>query len=459
MRPALGECLYRFLVPRSVAVIGASRDPAKLGGALLRNALANGFRGRLYPVNPHGGTICGLSSVARVTEIDEPVDLALVVVPAARSIEAFRDCAAAGIPAVVGITSGFAEAGARGAAFQAALRDTLETAPYRLIGPNSEGIVAPGAGVQFTFSPMFDGLRDGPVRILSQSGALLGMMASRLRRRGVGIGALISTGNEEDVTAAELIECFAEDPGAGVVLAYLEEIRDAPRFVRAARELNGRKMLVVEKAGRARAGRRAVLSHTGALAGDDRVADGVFRELGIVRVRDSVAAIDATAALAMRRRLRGRRIAVISVAGGLAVEMADLAESAGFELPEFGRNLERRLRSILPFYGAAANPIDLTGSILARPEMFDRVLEIVLTSRRVDALVIIVTFVGDRRIAEAVVAASRATDKPILFCWTGGNEESSEVCAVLHRHGLATFESPAGVLTGLEALRAEARLP
>jgi acyl-CoA synthetase (NDP forming) len=297
-------------------------------------------------------------------------------------------------------------------------------------------------------------MRDGPVVLISQSGALSGMIANRLSRRGIGFRAVVTTGNETDVTATDLLEWCAEDPDVKVVLAYLEQVRDPERFVAAARRLRQQgRSLVVLKGGRSQAGGEAAASHTGALAGDDRVTAGVFRELGIVRARDSAAAIDATAALFMGKPLHGSRVAVVSIAGGFGVEMTDLAETSGFVVPELSEGTQSELRRLLPFYGATRNPVDLTGTAVAKSSIMHEALQVVLREPGIDALVVVVTFSQDPAFAEAIIAANRASTKPVIVVWTGGADQNPGATALLLEAGIPTFDAPARALTGLLALR------
>lgn len=454
-KPSISDTLTRVFAPRSIAVVGASHNPKKLGHAVLQMLRQNGYEGRIVPVNPQGGTILDLPCARSIEEIGEPVDLGLLVVPAEHCLDALRSCASAGIGAVVGITSGFAESGEAGAANERALRSLLRDAPFRLLGPNCEGVVVPRNKLQMTFSPMFNGMRDGPVALISQSGAMSGMMANRLTRRGIGLHAVVSTGNESDITATDLLESFAEAPDVRVILMYLEQVREGRRFAEIARRLAAGKRLLVLKGGRSRAGGEAAVSHTGALAGDDRVAEGVFRGLGVTRVRDSAAAVDATAALSLGKRLAGHRVAVVSIAGGFGVEMADLAETSGFAVPALSETAQRKLRARLPFYGATRNPIDLTGTVLSKPELMRDVLDIVLAEPDIDAVVVIVTFANDPAFADAIADAHRGSDKPILVCWTGGTDQNPGAAARLRDAELPTFDAPARALTGLLALHNE----
>lgn len=453
-KPSTPTALDRVFGPRSITVLGASQTPGKLGHSVLSLLRTNGFPGRIVPVNPRGGSILDLPCIRSIAELAEPVDLALLVVPAEHSLESLRQCAAAGIGAVVAITSGFAESGEAGQENERALRELLKDAPFRMVGPNCEGVVVPKNKLQMTFSPMFNGMSEGPVALISQSGALSGMIANRLTRRGIGFNCVVTTGNETDITATDLLERFSDDPGVGVVLAYLEQIREAPRFVAVARKLaESGKRLVVLKGGRSSAGGEAAASHTGALAGDDRVITGVFRELGIVRVRDSTAAIDATAALSTGKRLAGDNIAVVSIAGGFGVEMTDLAETSGFQVPALSANAQTRLRKLLPFYGATRNPVDLTGSALSTKGVMNGALEVVVDEDGIDGVVVIVTFSHDPAFAEAIIEANARTEKPIVVCWTGGSDQNPGATALLAKAKIPTFDTPARALTALLALR------
>lgn len=455
LRPSAADALAAAFAPRSIALVGVSRDPRKLGSACLRLLLANGYAGRIHPVHPEADTIQSLPTVRSLRELPQPVDLVLVCTPSDQALANFRECAAVGAKVVVGVTSGFAEAGAAGATAERDLRGILRDAPFRLIGPNCEGIVAPGAKLQLTFSPNFDNMHPGVVSIVSQSGALSGYVASRLTRKGVGINMLASSGNETDLTAIDYIETFIADPATQVVFAYLEEIRDAARFVKLARSVRGRKTLVVQKGGRSTAGTRAAASHTGALTGSQRVTAGVFDELGIVAVRDSTAAVDALAALSIGKRLRGSRIGIVSIVGGLAVEMTDLAEGAGFTVPEISRAGQRRLRAVLPAYGAVRNPVDVTGTVVARPELLRAALEVVAEEKGLDAIVVVLTFVRDPQLAQAIIDTHRATAKPVLVVWTASRDEAPEAQDHLTRQGVPVFDAPPRVLSALCALRGD----
>ncbi|MCC7272272.1 MAG: CoA-binding protein [Alphaproteobacteria bacterium] len=446
------EAITTAFAPSSVAIFGASSDPKKLGHVAVRFLRETAFAGAVYPVNPRGGEIQGYKVLRSLEEAPGPVDVAVLFVPAEQAVPTLEQCERAGVKVAIGITSGFAESGEAGAAFNAALGSFLAASPLRLIGPNCEGIVRPDRNLVLSFSPLVLNLKPGGVAIVSQSGAISGMLAARLARIGVGIRAIVTTGNENDITATDYFDWLADDPETTVILAYLEEIRDGARFVDALRRMRGRKRVVINKAGRSAAGQRAVTSHTGALAGDDRVIDGVLRELGAVRVGDSIAGIDAAAALSTGKVLRGRRIAIVSFAGGLGVEMTDLTELAGLAVPPFRPALQEALRAHLPFYGSARNPVDLTGAILSRPESMRNILRIVADDPDIDGIVAVVTFAQNPAFVEILAEAARGTDKPLVLCWTAGTETTPEAMKQLGALGVPIFDAPVRAMQALAGL-------
>lgn len=447
-----GEALDAAFNAQSIAVVGASSDPRKLGHMVLKMILASGFEGEIHAINPSVDEVLGLRTWPSLAAVPAAIDAAVVIVPAEHLAETLRQCAAAGVKLVAAITSGFAEAGEDGQELQRQLLDALVDAPFRLIGPNCEGFVSPRSKCFVTFSLMTQGLSSGPVGIIGQSGAVSGTISYRLNQMGVGISALVSTGNEVDLKAADILEWFARDEETKVIVCYLEEIRDAARFVAIARELRGRKAIVVQKPGRGVAARAAVATHTGAIAGDDRVADGVFEELGIVRVPDLTAAVDAAAALSRGRTMAGLRVGVVSIAGGLAVEATDMLESAGFELPQLSPDLQARVRQSLPYFAAVRNPIDLTGAVLSSPEAFGKVLDEVVSSDEIDAAIVIVTFAQRAEFADVLMRSANSVDKPVLIVWTAPATMSPEPLAAFGAARFPIYDSSARAVTGLKAV-------
>jgi len=438
--------------PSSVALFGASEDPTKLGHVAVKFLKEGGFPGRIIPINLRGGEILGIPVARNLAEAGGSIDVAVSFVPADQMLGVLEQCEANGVKVVVGVTSGFAESGGAGAQYEKNLQSFLSKAKVRLIGPNCEGVVFPANKLLLSFSPMFIGLRPGNVAIVSQSGAISGMMANRLSKNGIGIRSVITTGNESDITASDVLEWLGQDDGCQVILMYLEQIRDAQRFVAAARAMRGHKQIIVNKVGRSKVGQRAAQSHTGALAGDDRVADGVFTELGIVRATDTMNAVDSTAALSLGKPMAGKKVAVISLAGGLGVETAELAEIARFTVPQFEANLQQKISKHLPFFGSSENPIDLTGAILSRPNDMRQILDLVMGDDSIDAAIVVMTFARNLDFARHLVEAAQLTNKPLIVCWTGGIEHTPEALALFREKGLPIFDAPVRAVAALAAI-------
>lgn len=449
-----------LLKPRVVAVVGISADASKLGNVILGNIVRNGFVGKVYGVGriAQGSLPDHLASsqatlVASFDEIPELVDIALFAVPAERLVDALATIRPGRLKLAVALASGFSEIGEAGRRLERELQQYCELANLPLVGPNCQGVVIPGARLQMTFSPMYNNMLKGAVAIISQSGAMGGYMANRLMQRGVGLSCFVSSGNEVSLSAADYIEALGDDPETRVILCYLEQISDGRRFARVLQKLDRSKRVVVIKSGRSIAGSAAAGSHTGAIASDDRVVDGVFRQLGIIRAKDSATAIDAAAVLAVGKALYGSRIGILSVAGGLAVELADLLELKGFSVPEFDPYTLAGLKSKVPAFGATRNPIDLSGAILTQEDLFETVLSIFSKARDIDGFAIISTFIRNPAFAEAIVRMHRSTSKPVIVCWTGSLEQTPESLAILAAAGVPVYDNNARVTNAFCALR------
>jgi len=435
----------------SVAIIGASSQPGKLGNTVVAMMLQSGFAGRIVPVNRTGAQVLGLPTYERLLDVPHAIDVAVILVPAEHMMDALVECAAKGVGVVAAMTSGFSEAGPTGRELQGALERLLRTASFRLLGPNCEGFVFPGRGNFLTFSPMAMGAIAGPIGVVAQSGAISGAIVNRLGRMGLGISALVTTGNECDITAIDALEWFAADATTTTVVCYLEQIREPARFIAAARAMMGHKALVIQKPGRGRAASEAVTTHTGAIAGDDRVVDGVFEEFQIVRAVDHVTAVDAAAVLSRQRRLRGLRVGIVSIAGGLAVEACDLCEAAGFDVPAFDDDTQAKIRTALPYFAAVRNPVDLTGFALGSPSLFSDVIGTVLEHGGVDALIVVITFSHQAGFADVLLDAANS-DLPVLVVWTAPETLTPEPLAAFKRAAFPVFDSPARAVSGLRAL-------
>jgi acyl-CoA synthetase (NDP forming) len=452
--------LEGLMSPKVVAVFGVSADPVKLGNVILGNVLKNGFEGRVYGVartSYPAGTppfrIDGATIVGSFDDIPEVVDVALFAVPAQHLLEALKTVRPGQLKVGIALASGFSETGEEGKRMEDVVREHCAKVGLALIGPNCQGVVVPQGKLQMTFSPMYDCMVSGKVAIISQSGAMGGYMANRLMQRGVGLSCFISSGNEITLTSTDYIAALNRDPATRVILCYLEQITDGRRFAAAVRGLDPDKRLVVVKSGRSSAGSAAVSSHTGGIAVNDKVVDGVFRQLGIIRALDSASAVDAVTVIAAGKQLRGNRVGLLSVAGGLAVELADLLEMHGFEVPEFDPATRASLREIVPAFGATRNPIDLTGAVLTQETLFEDALQVFAAASNIDGFAIISTYIRNPRYAEAIVRMFNSTDKPVVVCWTGNVQQTPESLAILAQAGVPVYDNTARVATAFRALR------
>lgn len=411
--------LDALLRPRSVAIIGASRDPGKLGYLILDNLLRYGFRGRVYPVNPHAATVLGLPAYPDIRAVPESVDLALVVVPAGAVAGVLESCGLKGVRSAVIITAGFAETGPEGAAAQQRLADIGRAHGIRLVGPNSVGILNPYYRLNGSFA---EGLpREGGVAVLTQSGAVAAAILDWAGLAELGFSQFVSLGNTVDVNAADLLHTWARDPTCRVVVGYLESVGDGKSFMAAARFATAYKPVVMMKVGQTDAGAVAARSHTGALAGADRVVDAAFRQVGIVRAYTMDELFDLAMAFAYAPLPSGRRVAVVTNAGGPGVMATDALERHGLLLSSLASDTERRLVQALPALASARNPVDLRGD--ADASCYLQALQQVQSDPGVDGVLALLTpqvVTEPEATARVIAHLTRTTEKPILAVYMGG---------------------------------------
>jgi len=372
--------LQAALAPRSIAIIGASDNPHKVGGRPILYLQRYGYRGAVYPVNPGRATVQGLRAFPRVEDLPEAPELAIVAVAGDEAVRAVESCAAQGVKVAVVMASGFGETGAAGLRVQEALVETARRAGMRLIGPNCQGLANFATGVVANFSTIFHEMegRDGPVAIVSQSGANSQAIYTLVMRKRLGVRHVHATGNEADVTVADLAEAVVEDPGVRLVLLYMEAIKDPQRLAVAAERARERGVPIVAlKAGRTARGQKAASSHTGALAAEDRVVDAFFERHAIWRAADPHELVSAAALYACGRPPRGRRLVVVSNSGASCVMAADYSEQRGIPLAEISETARQKLENALPGFAALQNPIDVTGALLSNSALFGAVLPIV----------------------------------------------------------------------------------
>ncbi|HSQ04211.1 MAG TPA: acetate--CoA ligase family protein [Burkholderiales bacterium] len=390
------SALSALFRPRSIAIVGASQDPAKIGGRPVQTLRALGYEGTIFPVNARGGEVQGLRAFRAMSELPQPADLALIAVPAVSVPQAIAECGAAGTHTAVVFTSGFAETGASGEQLQATLKETAQRAGVRVLGPNCLGAMSFPDRAFATFSIALQGgaVKPGPIGIVSQSGNIGAYLLLLARERGIGLSRWVATGNECDIDVADCLEWMADDPQTRVILCCLETCRNAERLIgafEAARRMG--KPVVVLKAGASIVGQAAAHSHTGAMAGSDAVFGAVFRQFGVLRAARIEELLDigqAVADLPASGLPRGNRLGIYTLSGGFGVLAADAATTAGLEIPELSRETQRRILELVPFAGSR-NPVDATAHVTGQPELFERTLDIVLQDEQIDTLLVFLT--------------------------------------------------------------------
>jgi acetate---CoA ligase (ADP-forming) len=411
---AVRASLEPFFRPRSVAVVGASKRRGSIGGELFRNILAGDFVGSVYPVNRSSDPVAGVHGYGTVAEIAEEIGLAIICVPGEQVLAAAEDALGAGVRALVVISAGFAETGSEGAERQKRLLALVRDHGARLLGPNCLGIASSPVHLNATFAPR--SFPAGKIGFSSQSGALGLALLERAEATGLGVTSFVSIGNKADVSSNDLLEWWEDDDETEMVVLYLESFGNPRAFSRIARRLARRKPILALKGGSSGAGSRAAGSHTAALAGSDVAVDALFRQAGVIRARTLDELIDVATLLSAQPVPRGRRVALVTNAGGLGILAADACEAAGLDLPPPSDATRAALAEVMPQEGSAANPIDLLGGATA--ESFAAALPPVLADPAFDAaIVLFVPTVGTNEddVGAAISrAAVTALDKPVL---------------------------------------------
>jgi len=431
------ENLFR---PRSIAVIGASDRKGAIGSALMQNLQRFGFKGNVYPVNHKRSHVMGLPAAASVLQIEDEVDLVLVSVPLAAVPAIMTECGEAGVKGAVILSAGGKEIGPEGSRIEADIAAQAQRYGIRVIGPNCLGIIRTATPLNASFAGRMPPA--GRTAFLSQSGAICTAVLDLAVREGVGFSYFVSLGSMIDVDFADMIDFLGGEPEVTSIVMYVESISRMREFMSAARAVSRIKPIVALKAGRTKAGAAAAASHTGAMAGEDRVYNAAFQRAGIVRVKTFEELFDCAELLAKQPKPAGPRLVIVTNAGGPGVMAADALADHGFEPATLGRDTIAKLNAILPAHWSRANPIDVTGD--AAPLVYRRVVEICMQADEADALLVmsapqIVVPAAD--LAEAVTELLRDRSFPVFTCWLGGSDMDAAK-AMCNRAGLPTFDSP-----------------
>jgi acetyltransferase len=445
--------LTPLLRPRSIAIVGASADFRKINGRPLKFLLDKQYAGTIHPVNPKYDRIAGLTCYPDAAAIPGDVDLAIVAVPAALVAAAIEDLGRKGVPAAVVFSSGFGELGAEGARLESELKARARAAGIRICGPNCLGIVNAFDRVMASFGQYADGpTPPGPVAFVTQSGAFGTAIAALARRRDLGLGYFVNTGNEVDVTFAEVMQEVLVDARIRVGSAYIEGFRNGTDLVRVAEQaLALGKPLVLTKVGRTASGARAAISHTGSLAGEDRVFAGVARQFGIVRARNEEHMLDLVEAFTFCEAPAGNGIGIVTQSGGAGVLMADRAEELGLGLPQLSTATTEQMRSVIPGFGTAANPVDITGQFVSEPELLERSVAILLSDPNVHVGVVWIQLM-DAHVDTLLAMFGRikaAAAKPFVVCWVAAPDRALHG---LHAMGIAVLRGAEPAIDAIAGL-------
>jgi acetyl coenzyme A synthetase (ADP forming)-like protein len=434
--------LQPFFEPKSVAVIGASTNPEKLGHAVLKNLVDGGYseKGKVYPINLDAGEILGHKAYPSVRDVPESIDLAVIVIPYPYVPDALRECGEKAIPAAIVISAGFREAGREGLERELELIDIAKEYDIRLVGPNCLGVID-------TFTPMNASFAagtppKGPMGFMSQSGALGTAVLDIALAGRLGLSKFVSLGNKADVSEIDLLKAWQNDEDTRVILMYSEGMPNGQEFIRVARQVTKSKPVVAIKSGVTQSGSRAVSSHTGSLAGSEQAYHAAFQQAGVLRVESMESLFDIALAIGYQPPLTGNGIAIITNAGGPGILATDALERSGLNITRLKNETIQALEKFLPDAASAANPVDVLGD--ARADRYRFALETVNKDDNVQGLLVVLTPQAMTEIeatAEAVGKLSRETEKPILACFMGEKEVASGIKTLTH-YGIPNYPFP-----------------
>ncbi|MCS7138551.1 MAG: acetate--CoA ligase family protein [Crenarchaeota archaeon] len=432
--------LEAFLNPKSVAVIGASREEKKVGHRILRNLINSGFKGSIYPINPNADTILGYKCYKSVNEVEEDVDLAIIAVPAKTVLEVVEECGRKGVKGIVVISAGFSEIGREGLMLEKQLVSKCREYGMRLQGPNCLGLINSKTGLNASFAPTSP--IPGNISIVSQSGALGSAILNWAGLNGMGLANFVSVGNEADLSIADFLEAFAEDENTTVIGIYIEGVKNGEHFIEAASKVTRSKPLVALKSGTTEVGIRAVSSHTGSLAGSDAAFTAACKKTGIVRVETIKEFFDLLFAFQDQPLPKGKNVLVITNGGGPGVLAVDACEKLGLNLPLLEQNLRELLRNQFPPHASLGNPLDVLGD--ADEKRYKIALEAALKSNVIDSIIIILTpqaMTPSEEIAREIAEISKTSKKPILASFMGFDNDSTPI-RILRKYRISNYDFP-----------------
>lgn len=447
------DALKALLAPRSIAILGASSDFRKVSGRPVKHLLDKGYKGRIYPVNPRAETIGPLKAYPSVAAIEDDIDLAIIVLPASEVLNCMRELGAKGVPVAVVFSSGFSELGDAGRKYEQDVVAAAREGGVRLCGPNCLGLINSFDNVLATFSQYADSdTPSGPIGFVTQSGAFGTAIAALARRRGLGLGYFVNTGNEADLTFSDIMGEVIRDPRIKMGAGYIEGLKGGEGFVALAEQaMVAGKPLVMTKVGRLGAGARAAASHTGSLAGDDVVFDGVVRQHGIIRARNEEHMLDIAEVMSCCKLPEGNGIGLLTQSGGAGVLMADRAQEVGLSVPVLQPETQAALQKVIPGFGAVGNPVDITGQFVADPNLLSESVKLMLADPNVDVGIVWFQLMEAHveKLVKVLVEIRDQVTKPFVVCWVAAPEAG---ILALRKEGIAVLRGAEPAVDAVAAL-------
>ncbi len=446
------EAIFR---PRSVAVIGASDNPGKLGYHVMKSLTQGGYPGRIFPVNPGKNEIFGLKTLGSLSDVSEEVDLSIIVLPAEQVPKAIKECEAKGVTGIILITAGFREIeDKRGEVLQKEITELAEQSGIKIIGPNTFGVVNLHLPLNATFTPEFSWGPKGGISLVSQSGGMSHLMAFLSMRSPLGLSKIIGLGNRCNVDFGDMVEYLIEDPETGVIALYLEGIDHPRRLMEVAKTGRGKKPIVAYKVGRSRTSDSASQFHTGSLAGRHEIYEGAFRQAGVLTVASSEELLDSSKALAFCPLPGGKKVAVLSGQAGPGMAACDVCEEEGLFLSPFSAETQRRIERLLPPLAIRTNPVDM-GPAWYDSEAIKGIVQAVLEDRNIDAVLLCIMFASANKASVGILSGlllERRREKPILSCFSAPGEIWEEEIRRLEQSGIPNYPTPERAARSLVSL-------
>jgi len=449
------KSLEALMNPKSIAIIGASGTPGKIGYQIFKNLVSCGYSGKIYPVNPGATEVLGVKAYPSIKDVPEPVDLAGIVLPNKVVPSVMEECAQRGVKVAIIYSGGFAEASGEGVELQRKVVEAAKKSGIRILGPNVNGIINNSIKLNIQFND-FGGV-SGPASLLTQSGALgSGIYFRAISEYGFGFNKFMSFENRADINEIDGLEYLAEDPSTEVIALYIEAVSDGKKFMELAKRTTKHKPIVALKVGVTEAGKRASMSHTGSLAGSDEVYDSMLRQSGVIRVHEVTEMLDAVEALAYQPVPKGNNVCICTMAGGLGIMCADICEKLGLKLPVPSEETQQAWKKFIPAFGSARNPVDLTGSFST--DMLKGVIEVALRDKSFDSVIatgILSSWQTERQQTDAWLASNelaREMGKPLICCLMGGRERMQEGVNALREKKIPVYPTPERAAKALFAL-------